>query len=141
MTVPGPVTPMSAWDSAPRFRKSKTCGSFSSCWASSALAGGKVVGHFQVYFPEEIVHAAGLLPFKVRGASIEPQRADSRFGSYLCSILKTSLELALSNRVRAALIYPIAVPAVCFLIALFVMPETRHMRIWGSDKQPAHAHS
>ena len=33
--------------------------------------GGKVVGHFQVNFPEEIVHAAGLLPFKVRGAPIE----------------------------------------------------------------------
>lgn len=61
--------------------------------------GGKVVGHFQVYFPEEIVHAAGMLPFKVRGAQIEAVQADSRFGSYLCSILKTSLELALSNRV------------------------------------------
>ena len=62
-------------------------------------AGGKVVGHFQVYFPEEIAHAAGLLPFKVRGAPIEPTRADSHFGSYLCSILKTSLELALSGKV------------------------------------------
>ena len=61
--------------------------------------GGKVVGHFQVNFPEEIVHAAGLLPFKVRGAPIEAIKADSRFGSYLCSILKTSLELALSNTV------------------------------------------
>jgi len=61
--------------------------------------GGKVVGHFQVAFPEEIVHAAGLLPFKVRGAPIEAVQADSRFGSYLCSILKTSLELALSNAV------------------------------------------
>lgn len=63
-------------------------------------AGGKVVGHFQVYFPEEIVHAAGMLPFKVRGAPIEAVQADSRFGSYLCSILKTSLELALSKRVE-----------------------------------------
>ena len=62
-------------------------------------AGGRVVGHFQVYFPEEIAHAAGLLPFKVRGAPVEPTRADSRFGSYLCSILKTSLELALTDRV------------------------------------------
>ena len=61
-------------------------------------AGGKVVGHFQVYFPEEIAHAAGALPFKVRGAPIEPAKADSRFGSYLCSILKTSLELALDGR-------------------------------------------
>jgi benzoyl-CoA reductase subunit C len=63
-------------------------------------AGGKVIGHFQVYFPEEIVHAAGILPFKIRGAPIEAVQADSRFGSYLCSILKTSLELALSNRVQ-----------------------------------------
>lgn len=63
-------------------------------------AGGKVVGHFQVYFPEEIVHAAGMLPFKVRGAPIESVQADSRFGSYLCSILKTSLELVLSERIE-----------------------------------------
>ena len=63
-------------------------------------AGGKVAGHFQVYFPEEIVHAAGMLPFKVRGAPIEPNKADSHFGSYLCSILKTSLELALSDLVE-----------------------------------------
>jgi benzoyl-CoA reductase subunit C len=62
--------------------------------------GGKVVGHFQVYFPEEIAHAAGALPFKVRGAPVEPTRADSHFGSYLCSILKTSLELALSKQVE-----------------------------------------
>jgi benzoyl-CoA reductase subunit C len=62
--------------------------------------GGRVVGHFQVYCPEEIVHAAGLLPFKIRGASVEPKLAASRFGSYLCSILKTSLELALSERVE-----------------------------------------
>lgn len=63
-------------------------------------AGGKIVGHFQVYCPEEIIHAAGMLPFKVRGASIEPMQADSHFGSYLCSILKTSLELALSQRIQ-----------------------------------------
>ncbi len=63
-------------------------------------SGGKVVGHFQVYFPEEIVHAAGMLPLKLRGAPVEPRQADSRFGSYLCSIIKTSLELVLSKRVE-----------------------------------------
>jgi benzoyl-CoA reductase subunit C len=61
-------------------------------------AGGKVIGHFQVYFPEELAHAAGALPVKLRGAPLEPTLADSRFGSYLCSILKTSLELTLSGR-------------------------------------------
>ncbi|MEK6752024.1 MAG: 2-hydroxyacyl-CoA dehydratase [Chloroflexota bacterium] len=63
-------------------------------------AGGKVLGHFQVYFPEEIAHAAGMLPLKIRGAAIEPTHADSHFGSYLCSILKTSLELVLSKKVE-----------------------------------------
>ncbi|MBE0594695.1 MAG: 2-hydroxyacyl-CoA dehydratase, partial [Gemmatimonadales bacterium] len=63
-------------------------------------AGGKVVGHFQVYFPEEIVHAAGALPFKVRGGPVEATQADSRFGSYLCSIVKTSLELVLSRHIE-----------------------------------------
>ncbi|HEX6559574.1 MAG TPA: 2-hydroxyacyl-CoA dehydratase [Longimicrobiales bacterium] len=62
--------------------------------------GGKVIGHFQVYFPEEIVHAAGALPFRMRGAPVEPLQSDSRFGSYLCSIIKTSLELTLSGRVQ-----------------------------------------
>ncbi len=27
--------------------------------------GGKVLGHFQVYFPEELAHAAGMLPIKL----------------------------------------------------------------------------
>jgi len=60
-------------------------------------AGGKILGHFQVYFPEEIAHAAGMLPVKLFGSKAEPQLAGSRFGSYLCSILKTSLEQVLSG--------------------------------------------
>ncbi len=62
--------------------------------------GGKVLGHFQVYFPEEIAHAAGMLPVKMFGASVETRIADSRFGSYLCSILKTCLEQVLSGRLE-----------------------------------------
>ncbi len=62
-------------------------------------AGGKTLGHFQVYFPAEIAHAAGMLPVKMCGAPVEPNHADSRFGSYLCSVLKTSLELSLSGAV------------------------------------------
>jgi benzoyl-CoA reductase subunit C len=61
---------------------------------------GKVIGHFQVYFPEEIVHAAGMLPLKVMGAGgqIESRRADSHIGSFICSICRSSLELGLSGR-------------------------------------------
>jgi benzoyl-CoA reductase subunit C len=64
-------------------------------WKAS---GRKVLGHFQVYFPEELAHAAGMLPVKVRGAPVEMRRADSHFGSYLCSILRSSLEVALDGR-------------------------------------------
>jgi benzoyl-CoA reductase subunit C len=76
-------------------------------WRAS---GGKVAGHFQVYFPEEILHAAGLLPFRIRGAPVEPARADAHFGSYLCSILKTSLETALSGAVKLDLFFS---PPIC----------------------------
>jgi len=62
--------------------------------------GGKVLGHFQVYFPEELAHAAGLLPVKIRGAATEGMEAESRFGSYLCSIIKTSLDVALSKGIE-----------------------------------------
>lgn len=62
--------------------------------------GGKVLGHFQVYFPEEIAHAAGMLPVKLRGAPLDPDHAESRFGSYLCSIVKTTLELPLAGHLK-----------------------------------------
>jgi MFS family permease len=35
-----------------------------------------------------------------------------------------------SGSLENALIYPIAVPAVCFVLALFLMPETRKTKIW-----------
>lgn len=73
-------------------------------------AGGRVAGHFQVYFPEEIAHAAGMLPVKIRGAQIEARQAEARFGSYLCSIIKTSLELALSQQIRLDLF---VAPPIC----------------------------
>jgi benzoyl-CoA reductase subunit C len=63
-------------------------------------AGGQVLGHFQVYFPEELAHAAGMLPVKVRGGPVDRREADSHFGSYLCSILRSSLELAMTKRLE-----------------------------------------
>jgi len=44
-------------------------------------------------------------------------------------IVTTSLFLSTGKR-GVRLIYPIAVPAVMFLIAIFVMPETRKHSIW-----------
>jgi MFS family permease len=43
-----------------------------------------------------------------------------------------------SGSLGNALIYPIAVPAVCFVLALFLMPETRETKIW-EQAEPAGA--
>jgi len=62
--------------------------------------GGKVIGHFQVYFPEEIAHAAGALPVKMRGAQTDCMEAESHFGSYLCSVIKSSFDIALTGNIE-----------------------------------------
>jgi len=61
---------------------------------------GKVLGHFQVYFPEEIAHAAGMLPLKMKGFdnSVQIRQADAHIAAFVCSILRTSLEQMLSGR-------------------------------------------
>lgn len=62
--------------------------------------GGRVLGHFQVYFPEELAHAAGMLPVRIRGAQTDGNESESHFGSYLCSIIKTSLDVALTKGIE-----------------------------------------
>jgi benzoyl-CoA reductase subunit C len=61
---------------------------------------GKVLGHFQVYFPEEIAHAAGVLPIKLLGATsaLQVRQADARIAAFVCSIIRSSLELGLSGK-------------------------------------------
>jgi benzoyl-CoA reductase subunit C len=62
--------------------------------------GGKVIGHFQLYFPEEIAHAAGALPVKMHGAQTDCTEAESHFGSYLCSVIKSSFDIALTGNIE-----------------------------------------
>lgn len=58
---------------------------------------------FPVYAPQEIIHAAGLMPLGMFGAGskLETTRADSRFQSFICSIAKSTLELFLSGELSA----------------------------------------
>ena len=62
--------------------------------------GAKVVGYFPVYAPVEIIAASEMLPVGLHGAGdrLDIQHADSRFGSFICSITKTTLELGLTDR-------------------------------------------
>ncbi len=63
----------------------------------------KIVGCFPVYTPVELIHAAGALPLGVIGGGnqIEIAHADSRFQSFICSIVKSTLELGLTERLAA----------------------------------------
>lgn len=58
--------------------------------------GGKVVGCFPVYAPVEVPYALGMLPIGLFGGGnrVEIANADSRFQSFICSIVKSTMELA-----------------------------------------------
>ena len=57
--------------------------------------GGKVVGYSCTFIPEEILHAAGLLPFRLRGiGTTSVSIGDSYFGPVNCSLPKCMLQLA-----------------------------------------------
>lgn len=65
--------------------------------------GGKAVACFPVYTPQELVQALGLLPVGIHGGgeAVELTKADAALGSFLCSISKSTLELALTGRLDA----------------------------------------
>ena len=58
-----------------------------------------VIGYFPVYFPEEIVHAAGLRPHALLGGGnkLEVRLADARIGSFVCSICRSTTEQGLDG--------------------------------------------
>ena len=62
----------------------------------------KLIGCYPVYTPFELIHAAGMLPVGVIGAGnrLEIAHADSRFQSFICSIVKSTLELGLTDRLK-----------------------------------------
>jgi benzoyl-CoA reductase subunit C len=63
-------------------------------------AGRALVGCFPVYSPVEIYHAAGALPVGLLGGGnrIEIAHADARFQSFVCSIVKSTLELGMTGK-------------------------------------------
>ncbi len=64
--------------------------------------GAKAIAYFPVYAPAEIIHAGGALPVALHGAGdrLDLQYADARFGSFICSIVKTTLEIGLTERLK-----------------------------------------
>src|SRR6267154_1414031 len=89
---------------------------------------GPVGAFLAEYFPSRIRYTSVSVPYHIGNG----------WGGGLVPFI-TSAAFASTGSVGYALIYPIAVPAVCFVLALFLMPETRKMKIWEADKAAAAA--
>jgi benzoyl-CoA reductase/2-hydroxyglutaryl-CoA dehydratase subunit BcrC/BadD/HgdB len=62
--------------------------------------GHKVIGWYNPYVPEEIIHAAGLLPFEVTGDNepVQMQGAEAHIYSNSCSKIRTCWQMQLDGK-------------------------------------------
>jgi MFS family permease len=74
---------------------------------------------------------AEYFPGRIRYTSVSvPYHIGNGWGGGLVPFI-TSAAFAATGSLGNALIYPIVVPAICFVLGLFLMPETRKMSIWA----------
>jgi len=78
---------------------------------------------------------AEYFPSRIRYTSVSvPYHIGNGWGGGLVPFITTAAYQA-TGSLAYALIYPIAVPAVCFVLSLFLMPETRKISIWEPEKE------
>jgi MFS family permease len=76
---------------------------------------------------------AEYFPGRIRYTSVSvPYHIGNGWGGGLVPFITTAAFTA-TGSVGYALIYPIAVPAIAFVLSLFLMPETRKMSIWEPE--------
>ena len=80
---------------------------------------------------------AEFFPGRIRYTSVSvPYHIGNGWGGGLVPFI-TSAAFAATGSIGYALLYPILVPAVCFVLALFLMPETHKNSIWKPIEAPA----
>src|SRR5258707_6451186 len=78
---------------------------------------------------------AEFFPSRIRYTSVSmPYMIGNGWGCGLVPFITTAAYTA-TGSLAYALIYPIAVPAVCLVLSLFLMPETRKMSIWDEESK------
>jgi MFS family permease len=85
---------------------------------------GPIGAFLAEFFPGRIRYTAVSMPYMIGNG----------WGGGLVPFITTAVYTA-TGSLAYALIYPIAVPAICLVLSLFLMPETRKMRIWDEDTQ------
>lgn len=86
-------------------------------------SGKKVIGCFPYYVPEELVHAAGMVPFGIWGAEGTIKSAKEYFAAFYCTIAQMGLELALNGKLDK--MSGIIMPSMCDTLR----PLTQNFRI------------
>ena len=90
---------------------------------------------------------AEFFPGRIRYTSVSvPYHIGNGWGGGLVPIITTAayasaVQSGSSNPLLWALVYPIALPAIMFLLALFLMPETRKNSIWAEGSATLHQSS
>ncbi|HXW25461.1 MAG TPA: MFS transporter [Xanthobacteraceae bacterium] len=80
---------------------------------------------------------AEFFPGRIRYSSVSvPYHIGNGWGGGLVPFITTAAWQATGN-LGYALLYPIAVPAICFVLSLFLMPETKTRSIWEPEAQKA----
>ena len=87
---------------------------------------------------------AEFFPGRIRYTSVSvPYHIGNGWGGGLVPIITTAayasaVQSGSSNPLLWALVYPIALPAIMFLLAVFLMPETRKNSIWAEGSATLH---
>jgi MFS family permease len=80
---------------------------------------------------------AEYFPGRIRYTSVSvPYHIGNGWGGGLVPLITSAVYQA-TGSLAYALIYPIAVPAVCFILGVYFMPETRKMSIWEPEAAKA----
>lgn len=82
----------------------------------AAEPGRRVIGYLPVYVPEEIIHAAGMLPLGITGGGdqMEVIHGDAYYQSYICRIPRSTIELGITGRLD--FVDGMIFPSICDVI-------------------------
>jgi len=102
-------------------------------WPLSILIVAIMVSYVGMVYGPIGAFLAEYFPARIRYTSVSvPYHIGNGWGGGLVPVITTAAYVS-THSLSNALVYPIVVPAVAFLLALFLMPETRKISIW----QPA----
>ena len=73
--------------------------------------GKKVIGCFEPYTPEELVHASGMIPLGLWGGQTDLKLVKSYLPPFACPIMQANLELGLNGTYKG--LSGVIIPAIC----------------------------